>query len=118
MFAVKYFPSLLLILMGSMDCLTTVVGTLYFGTLELNPIIASLVQTNLPAFVFVKLAVTVSVGVIFVLAEKTLLSSGNRYSKSFRMAYNTLRVACAGIIIFLAIVVINNVWVLLRTLGS
>jgi hypothetical protein len=53
-----------------MDCLTTVIGTLYYGTRELNPILADLVSSNLPAFVFVRLTVTVSVGLIIVLAEK------------------------------------------------
>jgi hypothetical protein len=116
LFGIKYVPSLVLVFMGSMDCLTTVIGTLYFGTMELNPLIANLVNTNLPAFVFLKLSVTVSVGVVFVLAEKTLMGSGDRYSQSFRVAYNALRFAYVGIVVFLVIVVLNNILVLLRTL--
>ena len=116
MSAVKYTASLMLILMGSMDCLTTVIGTLYFGTQELNPIIAGLVNTNLPAFVVVKLAVTISVGVVFVLAEKALLSNTNVHDKSFKAAHATLRIASIGIVVFLLLVVINNIIVLLSTL--
>jgi len=116
-FAVRYVASLLLILMGSIDCLTTVVGTLYFGTQELNPLIADLVNSNLPAFVVIKLAVTVSVGVVFILAERTLLRSANINDRSFRVAHRTLRVACFGIVVFLFLVVINNVIVLLRMVG-
>ncbi len=115
-FVIKYVASLLLIFMGSMDCLTTVIGTLYFGTQELNPLIANLVNTNLFAFVVVKLVVTVSVGLIFVFAEKALMSGGNRADKSFRIAHNTLIAAYVGIIAFLVLVVLNNVLVLLRTL--
>ncbi len=64
---------MLLILMGSLDCLTTVVGSLYFGARELNPLIVGLVNSNLPAFVVIKLVVTVCMGAIFVFAEKNLL---------------------------------------------
>lgn len=115
MSVVKYVASVL-IFMGAMDCLTTVIGTVYFGTQELNPIIAGLVNTNLPAFVAVKLAVTISVGVVFVLAERALLSNSNVNDKSFKVAYVTLRVASAGIVVFLLLVVINNIMVLLSTL--
>ena len=50
MFEVKYFSGLLLIVMGSMDCLTTVLGTLYFGAQELNPLIEGIVLHYKPAF--------------------------------------------------------------------
>ncbi len=113
---IKYTASIMLILMGSMDCLTTVIGTLYFGTQELNPLIAGLVNTNLPAFVVLKLAVTISVGVIFVWAEKALMHNSDVRDRSFRLAHATLRVASAGIVVFLILVVANNILVLLRTL--
>ena len=38
MFVIKYVSGLLLVLMGAMDCLTTVVGSLYFGAREINPL--------------------------------------------------------------------------------
>ncbi len=115
MFVVKYLASLLLVFMGFMDCLTTVVGTVFFGTQELNPLIANLVSSNLPVFVAVKLTVTVSVGVIFVLAEKVLKQNVNTNDRSFKIAHQTLRVASIGIILFLVVVVLNNILVLLGT---
>ena len=108
--------SLLLIFMGSMDCLTTVVGTLFFGTVEMNPLIVGLVNTNIALFVVVKLAVTLFVGMIFVLAQRTLLQSENKRCRSFRVANNILRGAFVGITVFLVLVVVNNVWVILKTL--
>ncbi|MGE5555972.1 MAG: DUF5658 family protein [Methanocella sp.] len=110
----RYVASLMLVLMGSMDCLTTVVGTVYFGAQELNPLVAGLIYTNLHAFVFVKLAVTVGVGVAFVWIERTLLRTVVR-DKAFRAIHTTFRVASIGMITFLSIVVINNFIVLLRT---
>jgi len=102
--------------MGSMDCATTVIGTHYFGTRELNPLIADLVHSNLPAFVVLKLTVTVAVGVIFVLAEKALMNNKNKTDKSFKIARNTLRVAYMGIVVFLTLVVTNNILVLLSVM--
>ena len=68
---VKAMPGLFLILLGSLDCLTTVIGTLYFDTQELNPLIAGIVHTNIPAFIILKLSITITVGLIFILAQKT-----------------------------------------------
>ncbi len=117
MFEARYVSSLVLVLMGSMDCLTTVIGTLYFGTVELNPLIATLVNTNLPAFVVIKLTVTVSVGLIFVLAENTLIKTLNKTTKAFRMTHNILKIVFTGTIFFLVIVVANNIFVIIKILG-
>ena len=102
--------------MGSMDCLTTVIGTLYYGTRELNPILAGLVSSSLPAFVLVKLTVTVSVGLILILAEKTLVKSPNKKSLSFKIVLQILRIAYFSIILFLAVVVANNLFVIFNIL--
>jgi membrane protein DedA with SNARE-associated domain len=109
-------PSLFLIFMGSMDCLTTVIGTLYYGTRELNPILAGLVNSNLQAFVILKLTATVAVGLIFILAQKTLMRSSDKNSASFKIALRTLRIAYFSIILFFAIVVTNNLLVLFNIL--
>ena len=109
-------PNLFIIFMGTMDCLTTVIGTLYYGTRELNPVLAGLVSSNLPGFVLVKLTVTVAVGVIFILAQKTLMKSPNKTLTSFKIAFQALRIAYFSIILFLAIVVTNNLLILLNIL--
>ncbi len=98
--------------MGSLDCLTTVVGSLFFGAEELNPIVAELVSSNLPAFVAIKLAVTVCVGAVFVFAERNLLANADRNIFAFKIAHNTLRASYIGIILFLVFVVVNNVVVI------
>lgn len=100
--------------MGSMDCLTTVVGAVFFGTRELNPVLAGLVSSDLSGFVVVKLAVTVSVGLIFILAQKTLMRTSDHNSNQFKVALRTLKMAYFTIVLFLAVVVANNVLVLLH----
>ncbi len=100
--------------MGTLDCLTTVVGTMYFGTKELNPLISDLVATNLSGFVVIKLAVTICVGATFVLVEKILLNNADNQDRSFKIAHNTLRAAYVGILGFLIVVVTNNIVVLIQ----
>ena len=113
MFVVKYFAGLLLIVMGSMDCLTTVLGTLYFGVRELNPLMEGLVSTNLPGFVIIKLMVTAFSGLIFIFAEKTLLINASM-GRPFKIARDMLRVVGLAITMSLAVIVINNFIVILN----
>ena len=100
--------------MGSMDCLTTVVGTLYFGTQEFNPVVAGLISLNLPTFIMVKLMVTVYAGLTFVLAEKALLGNANKNNRSFKFVHNTLRVSYVGVVVFLVVIVVNNIIVIIN----
>jgi hypothetical protein len=103
---IRTYPTLLLALMGSMDCITTVIGILYFGAVELNPFIAGVVSTNLPAFVILKLTTTVFVCLIFIQAEKILMKTQN--TKAFSGTQAILEVGYVGVIVFLAVVVTNN----------
>jgi len=111
-FRIRIYPSLLLVLMGSMDCLTTVVGILYFGAVEWNPLLAGLVSTNLLVFAVVKLASTVFAGFIFHQARKILMRSNDKTSKSFKRTIYFLKAAYIGIVAFLVVVVVNNSLVL------
>jgi hypothetical protein len=116
MMKIRTYPTLLLALMGSMDCITTVIGILYFGAVELNPLIAGVVSTNLPAFVILKLTTTIFVCLIFVQAEKILMKTQNKTTKAFAWTHRLLKVAYAGVIVFLVVVVVNNAVVLASAL--
>ena len=98
--------------MGTMDCLTTVIGTLYYCTQELNPLLSGLVNSNIPAFITIKISVTVSVGLLFILAQKLLMKSPNKNSESFKIAGWVLRISYFGIVIFFTLSVANNLLVL------
>ncbi len=87
----EVIPSFLLILMGSIDCLTTVVGVLYSGATELNPLMAGIVSTNIGAFLVVKIAATMLIAFTYLLANKTLLKTPNKNSKSFKYSYKFLK---------------------------
>jgi len=113
---VRAYPTLLLALIGSMDCATTVIGILYFGAVEYNPILSGLVSTNIVGFVVLKLATTLLVCLIFSFAEKILMKTPEKASKGFSRTYSLLKFAHAGTIIFLLITVANNFLVLSKVI--
>ncbi len=110
------YPTVFLAFMGSMDCLTTVIGILYFGAVELNPLIAGVVSTNIPAFVVLKMTTTVFVCLIFVQAEKILMKTEDKNCKAFTCTNKLLKIAYVGVILFLVVVVVNNLMVLANAL--
>ena len=112
MLRLQPFPSLLLVFIGSMDCLTTVIGILYFGAVESNPFMAGMLNANLPAFIALKLTTTVFVSVIFIQAEKILMRTRDKSCRAFVWTKRILVAAYVGIIVFLVIVVTNNLMVL------
>ena len=107
------FPSFILILMGSIDCLTTVIGVLYFGAAELNPLMTGIVSTNIIAFLALKISATFLIGFTYILAKRSLNRTLNKESKSFRYSNILMKVAYTGLIIFLFIVIVNNIIILL-----
>lgn len=116
MFRVRTVPSLAIVLAGSMDCLTTIVGILFFGAVEYNPFLANITNTNLPAFVAIKLTSTILVALIFQQAEKILMKTHDKNSKSFTRMRYTLRGAYIGATAFLLIAVANNIIAVARVI--
>ncbi|MFB3889511.1 MAG: DUF5658 family protein [Candidatus Bathyarchaeia archaeon] len=116
MFRVRAFPSLLIVFMGSVDCLTTTVGILCFGAVEMNPVMAGLVNTSFAAFLALKLSSSVFAGLVLFQAERLLNRTEDKQSRAFRWTRYLLRVSYAGVLVFLAVVVANNLMVLSRSL--
>ncbi|MEM3441244.1 MAG: DUF5658 family protein [Candidatus Bathyarchaeia archaeon] len=56
---------LILILLGILDWLTTLLGVHYLGALELNPLFASVVSSNVLVFSVIKLATAILIGLLF-----------------------------------------------------
>jgi hypothetical protein len=114
-FALKsdIFPSFILILMGSIDCLTTVIGVLYFGAAELNPLMAGIVSTNIVAFLVLKISATFLIGFTYILAKRSLNKTLNKESKSFKYSNRLMTIAYTSLMAFLFIVIVNNLIILL-----
>ena len=108
MATIKTGPSLL-ILMGSMDWLTTIVGIVYFGAVEGNPFLSEIARSNLPAYTAIKLSTAVFVGFLFYQAEKNLFRAQDKNSRGFTWTRRLLKVAYVGSAVFLLIAVLNNV---------
>lgn len=58
-----------LVLIGTIDWLTTIVGVVFFGATETNPLLAGLTQSNLFIFSTVKLLAVALAGLVFYKAE-------------------------------------------------
>jgi len=112
MLRAQVIPSVLLIIMGTIDCLTTVIGILYHGATELNPLMAGIVSTNIGAFLIVKLVATMIAASSFVIANKTLMNTQDKGTRTFIYSSKLIKIASASLLIFLAIVVANNLLVL------
>jgi hypothetical protein len=93
-----------LILVGTLDWITTVFGVLFFGATETNPLLANLTQTNVLLFSVIKLLAITLTGFLFYKAEtKTKLASKvSPFAKKF------LNVGYTISIFGLAVVVLNN----------
>ena len=51
--------------MGFLDWLTTVLGVLYFGAMEINPLFAGIINSNILVYSGIKLSTTVLIGFLF-----------------------------------------------------
>jgi 4-amino-4-deoxy-L-arabinose transferase-like glycosyltransferase len=109
----EVFPSFILVLMGSLDCLTTIIGVLYFGAAELNPFLTGIVSTSIWAFLAVKVSATFFIGFTYILANRILNKTTDKTTKSFKYSSKLLKVAYAGLVVFLIVVVANNLFILL-----
>jgi hypothetical protein len=105
-------PSILLVLMGTMDCITTAIGVAYYGAVEVNPVMAGVVS-NVPLFMVLKLVATFCIGGTCLLAGKILNSAQDKTTRSFRFGSIGMKVTYMGLVAFMAVVVINNFMVLL-----
>ena len=66
--------------MGFLDCLTTVLGVLYFGAVEINPLFAGIIDSNILVYSGIKLSTAVLIGFLFYKGhamEKTLGSTSH-----------------------------------------
>ena len=107
------FPSFILVLLGSLDCLTTAVGVLYFGAAEWNPFMRSILSTSIAAFLVLKISATLLIGSTYVLAKRTLNKSPNKESQAFKISNKLMDVTYIGLIVFLVVVVVNNIVIIL-----
>jgi hypothetical protein len=114
--SVKAVPSVTLVLMGTMDWLTTIIGIVYFGAVESNPFMAGLTSTSLGAFTAVKLTTTALVALLFYKAEKTLLVTEDKTRHSFTITRIVLRITYIIATAFLLAAVVNNLIIVAQAL--
>jgi hypothetical protein len=109
----EVFPSFLIILLGSIDCITTVVGVMYFGASEINPLMIGILNSSIAAFLALKISATFLIGFTYIYAKRTLNKAMDKSSKAFKVSCKVMKGAYAGIMVFLIITVINNLIILI-----
>lgn len=107
-------PALLILLMGLMDCVTTIIGVAYSGAKELNPAMAVIINSSVGAFAVVKVAATVGIALTYIFARKILMRLPNKNGKAFAYSIKALTFAYVGLIGFLALAVANNLLILIH----
>jgi len=114
MFSIRSVPSPVMVLSGTMDWLTTVIGIFFFGAVESNPFMAGFTANGLFTFTVVKLSITFVVAFLFHKADRALLTEINKKSRSFAFSRIILKGAYIMSTALLIAAVVNNVTVLLR----
>jgi len=110
----EVIPSLLVILIGFIDCVTTVIGVFYSGDRELNPLMASIASTGLGAFLLVKIGATIFIALTYIFARQILMRVPDKNGRAFRYSFKFLTFAYAGLLCYLSLAVANNLLVLIR----
>jgi hypothetical protein len=100
--------------MGILDCLTTVIAISFFGAVELNPLMAVLIQTNWLFFVALKLLVTASVCFLFFQVSKKLVVISDKQSNVFKSTNMLVMVTLLSLSGFMIMNVLNNLVVLIQ----
>jgi hypothetical protein len=72
-----------------------------------------IVSTNIVAFLALKISATFLIGFTYILAKRSLNRILNKESKSFKYSNRLLKIAYTGLMVFLLIVILNNLIILL-----
>jgi len=110
----EVIPSLLIILMGSIDCVTTVIGVFYSGDRELNPLMAGIVSNGIGTFLAVKIGATIFIALTYIFARQVLMQIPDKNGRVFHYSFKFLTFAYAAVIGYLFLAVANNLLVLIR----
>jgi hypothetical protein len=108
-------PSPAMVLTGTMDCLTTIIGIFFFGAVESNPLMAGFANTSLITFAIVKLSTTLVVAFLFHKANQALLAQKDKESRSFTFSKIALKGAYIVSTAFLVVAVLNNLIIVAQT---
>ena len=112
MLKTEAFLSFLLILMGSIDCLTTVIGFQYSKANELNPLMANILRANIGDFLVLKIGITIFTALTYILANRMIMAVRIKTGVPLEHTLKLVKVAYIGIVLFLVVVVTNNLLIL------
>jgi hypothetical protein len=112
MFKKEIVPCLLLISLGLLDLVTTLLGVHYFGAVEINPLFAGIINSNIVVYSGIKLSTAILIGFLFYkgfASEKTSGINSNLGKRFLKSGYYVSLMA-------LTVVVTNNMIAVARAL--
>jgi hypothetical protein len=112
MFKKELVPCLFLISMGLLDLVTTLLGVHYLGAVEINPLFAGIINSNILVYSGIKLSTAILIGFLFYkgfASEKTLGINSNFGKRFLESGYYVSLMA-------LTVVVTNNMIAVARVL--
>jgi hypothetical protein len=105
MFKKELLFCFVLILMGTIDLVTTVIGILFFGAVEMNPLFAGLTKANILVYSGIKLTIVVLTGFLFYKADKI----GKMLQSNSHLGTRVLKSGCFTSLMILTVAVTNNI---------
>ena len=99
-----------LILIGTLDWLTTIVGIVFFGASETNPLMAGFTQSNILLFSALKLTAITLVGLLFYKAETKAKIANQLTPFTKKFLHSGYAICLLG----LSVVVLNNFSAIIR----
>lgn len=106
-----YFLTSFLVLLGLLDCFTTVFGKFFLGINEANPIMSALLSLGIPVFIIFKLIAIAFIYISLVYVKKKIEKNQKR-TNGARFTSLLWEIALFSLIVSTLVTVINNVVVL------
>lgn len=101
-----------LISMGTMDLATTVIGTVCFGAVEINPLFAGLTKANILVYSVIKLTIVILTGLLFYKTDKIV----KMLQSNAHLAKRVLQSGCFMSLMVLTFAVTNNIITVARVM--
>ena len=78
-----------------------------------SPFMTGIVSSSIAGFIALKISATFLIGFTYIYAKRMLNRSIDKNTRGFKISSNVMKLAYAGIMIFLVLTVINNLLVLM-----
>jgi hypothetical protein len=105
---VTYVPTLLIILFGLMDSMTTFFGVSVLGMTEGNPLVAYVISTNVFYFFLIKFMTISIIAIIPLMMQKVIMTLKMNLDKKLTTVLAICNIGIFAILTLMVMAVVNN----------